>query len=484
MGSTRKMSGSSREPARIPYLPNEIIHQILGYLPDLSTLFEITKIVLPTTLESPPWALFSQYVDRHPLQLQKLVRFVMCVRYGRIPRNRKLRKYLVSNLGNSQSLPISTISVLRKLFNYYNSDKKCRTLLARHQWKIPPLLILDSIHDPANMLQDMSIVSSDIEQLVRSFFGTRLRRTHMRMRDLMTEEYQDRFRHCNSEGYSEAVHEKHWRDSYCLEAYYNTVGAAQNLSIPEIDIDPAPPSHTELHRLRRAFWRLLLHSDLFHGPNAKYRVIHKGEDSDSGRTLSFPSILKLWELEEMECAYHHLREQTELWADPQSASYLPDLASRLLNNFGLFQDVFHQPHGLENPEMAEAKRHITSRWEDYREFLWSCREQITETRWPDISDANRPNAGWLYFIENYRYLNVRAGNDRTESVSCFLGWGYCIWDRSRLESWWLLDHRGTSLLGGKAKSAWWACSQSVHSDCAHCRLLWKPEPETLESLLA
>ena len=49
----RNISGSSQEAGRIPYLPDEIILQILAYVPDLPTMFEIhTKIIISNTIGS------------------------------------------------------------------------------------------------------------------------------------------------------------------------------------------------------------------------------------------------------------------------------------------------------------------------------------------------------------------------------------------------------------------------------------------------
>lgn len=119
------MSGSSREAGRMPHLPNEIILHILEHLPHLPTLFEITNIVNPDALDTPPWCLLSRFVDRYPLQLQKLTRFVMCLHYGESSHEGKnLEENLVSNLENLQPLPLSTVSGLRNVFRQDNLDEK------------------------------------------------------------------------------------------------------------------------------------------------------------------------------------------------------------------------------------------------------------------------------------------------------------------------------------------------------------------------
>ena len=443
------MSGSSQEACRVAYLPDEIILHILEYLPDLPTLFEITAIANPDALNTPPWGLLGRFVDRYPLQLQKLIRFVMCVRYGKISHEKNLEEHLIANLENLQPLPFSTVSGLENLFRQDNLNEKEQQRTA----EILPFLIHDSIYDPITILQDMSIVSSDMEQLVGSFICTRLDRTHVRMKDIITKEYQDKLRLCDGKGHTKAMHEEHWGPRHCLKACPSTMGARQNPPILDIDTDPAPPSPTELHRIRRAVWRLLLYSDLFHEPNPKY-PIHNRESQSSDASFAFLETLTAWELEEIECVYYHLREQMKLWTDPQSSCYSPKLADRLLNTFGPIRNVYHSHGDPEDCDTAEAKRHITYLTGFLREF----KSYETKTEWPDTQDANRPNAGWLYLEENYKVLNVLHGNLRIALVGYFLDWGYCIWDRSRLESWGLVDRRGTNLVGSKAKLAWWACS--------------------------
>ena len=315
MASDRNRSGSSREVGRIPRLPDEIILQILDYLPDISTLYEITNIINPHALDNPPWGFLSRFVDRHPLQMQKLIRFVICVRYAKTP-EKGLEKRLISNLENLKPLPVSTVPGLRNVFGRDNFDQKLLYLLVRHRRtaEIPPSLILGLIHDPAAILQDMSTVSSDMEQVIRSFVNARLHRTHEKMRDLMTEEHRVRFRHCNGEDHSKVVHEEHWGPGYCLKACP---------SKPEIGTKPVPPLHTELHRIRRAFWRLLVYGDLFYATNPKYPFVRKKEFLSLDGLSEFKETLTVWELKELECAYYHLREQMELWADPRSSCYQP-----------------------------------------------------------------------------------------------------------------------------------------------------------------
>ena len=65
----------------------------------------------------------------------------------------------------------------------------------------------------------------------------------------------------------------------------------------------------------------------------------------------------------------------------------------------------------------------------------------TFTYWIDTPDANAENAGSEYFWE---YGGALGYDDyeqevRAEPLTRFLKWGYCIWDKPRLERWGVLD---------------------------------------------
>ena len=218
------MSGSSQQAGRISHLSDEIILQVLESPPDLPTLFEIANNVSPVTLKYPPWSLHSQFVDRYPLQLQKPIKFDICVLYRKTSHEQKLKKHLVSNLENLRPIPPSTASNLQDFLPPENPDEKLPDLLLQHPptAELPPFLIPDSIYDPATIMQDMGVVSSDMALLVSSVVNTRLYRTHAKMRRVTTEEYQARSRHCHVGGRSRARHEEHYRPVYCLKADYSS----------------------------------------------------------------------------------------------------------------------------------------------------------------------------------------------------------------------------------------------------------------------
>ena len=88
-----------------------------------------------------------------------------------------------------------------------------------------------------------------------------------------------------------------------------------------------PQSPTELYRIRRAFWRLRLYFEAFYEPYLVLQTQIRSARSPTALALSgtpqkdplkaqapFFSHLTVWELEEMECAWYQLNEQSrKLW---------------------------------------------------------------------------------------------------------------------------------------------------------------------------
>lgn len=114
-------------------------------------------------------------------------------------------------------------------------------------------LIIEDISEPLSALQDIVLVAQGIQNLEVSFIASRLRQPRHNAR---------------------------------------------------IDQKEHAPSQTELHRIRRAFWRLQLLSDLLQSDSKN--PIH-ADDEDIGE--DFISSLTIWEMEELECAFYHWRSQ-------------------------------------------------------------------------------------------------------------------------------------------------------------------------------
>lgn len=85
------------------------------------------------------------------------------------------------------------------------------------------------------------------------------------------------------------------------------------------------PSLVEIHRVRRALWRLWLYFEI---PNLTRTSKNEASNEDRlDRTLAFFEKLTVWQLEELECVHHHLKYQTQLWRKSCQHchfSFLPD----------------------------------------------------------------------------------------------------------------------------------------------------------------
>lgn len=444
------MTNSILKAGRIPYLPNEILLEIFKYLPDLSTLYEIHEAIDGEAhrLASPAWQVLLPFVKRHPLQLQKLIKLAMCARsrLGKVPTHSKP----LSSLDNCGSLPSETLDAWREHLRK----------ISTRWWESArlPFMVLDRDYDPATMLREMSAISADMEQVVQSFVEVRLHGTHSKMKEIHQEEYEKRYRHCNGSNHSKAMHEKWWGPGYCLKQATATDEKILP-SGPTLAREAVPPSATELHRIQRALWRLLIYSTLYHGPHP-LRSILPWPRWKREEPYNFLQLLTEFEVEEVECVYRHLKEQIDLWADPGHSKYSPDLARRLLDTFGADQKVCKNPFTEECSNDGSThippheNKHISHAFNYYRDQ--NC--MIDRTTFREIPNANRPNAGWKYLHKNHEYFlsdDEFLCGDQAKGVE-FLGWGYCMWDKSRLEDWWLIDrtsaHKG---LAGKAKMEWW-----------------------------
>lgn len=104
----------------------------------------------------------------------------------------------------------------------------------------------------------------------------------------------------------DTVHSANWIDFFVKSFVNSRIENPGDYSgMPE-----APPSSTELHRIRRAFWRLRLYCDLFHGAD-----ITPHEPGHSRTQMKGPQtfLIRLcpWEIEEPECVYGYLQTQSD-----------------------------------------------------------------------------------------------------------------------------------------------------------------------------
>ena len=384
------MSQNISSPDLLWKVPNELVLNILMEMPDVVTLHNFVtaypqsrelyrrcyKEILKTVLHR-----------LKSLQIQKLVCTVISIR------NRP------------------DLSDIEDFENYFDSHL---------EYEDSPLLI-DDVTDSLVALQDIALITQDIEYFQKAFIDRRLRQP------------------CNT----------------------------SNSSRKE-----APPSQIELHRINRGLWRLQLVCEIF---RAQFRgggcITYVGDVADN-----FVESLTHWELEEMECTYYHVREQYSLLkSDTPAKSALcpgipiscqPPIIQRLLINMG---------HSRESPSPSQLEVDDQTDWRHgdlytafrvAREVPWS---RHIQTVWSDQQEANTPNEGWscyFRFCETIcSFFEPSQGFPRSGPVVCFHNWGYCIWDKERLRRWGVL---GTRANGSDVDLKEWSDGNSGRGVCEHC----------------
>ncbi|KAL8780977.1 MAG: hypothetical protein Q9213_006228 [Squamulea squamosa] len=257
-----------------------------------------------------------------------------------------------------------------------------------------------------------------------------------------------------------------------------------------------PPSATELHRIRRAFWRLWLFFELYHHPGLPpgrpYDLVSQRTGNRYFSAVDFFfNPLALWELEEMECAYYHLRRQSHLWRRkcPHCWKYfLPDILTKHLYEcewlpapeepLPSMQQVNQPYRGITLRLFDDANQEQRWRkWDMEEAGLEGMSRTTTPTGdgTPDTEMVNtlvilsdEPSAGWSFVNQNQSVLNMYEGSwqRRRKPMGCFLDWGYCMWDLGRLQAWHLIDDPENGI---EAEPEWWTDGMDRQEMCDHCR---------------
>jgi len=242
------------------------------------------------------------------------------------------------------------------------------------------------------------------------------------------------------------------------------------------------PSSTELHRIRRALWRLRLYFEAFYIPYSTSEVDTQScpdvpievklakECGPWGSSFMlkqkyietqrvFFTQMTVWELEELECAWYHLCHQARtFWCcrcphcDRRQLpdDYVGHLRECEHDNIG---DEEHN-HGCNFKEACSTFRSSLEHPEN-RPRGWNTGKALAQ--WPDPL-ANKPSAGFKFLHAHNKSLNPK-GNPRNPwrwgprgAHKEFVIWGYCMWDRERLQSWHLIDDRDQEVV---AVLDWW-----------------------------
>ena len=215
------------------------------------------------------------------------------------------------------------------------------------------------------------------------------------------------------------------------------------------------PTETELHRIHRAMWSLYLYYEVFHLPF----LLKKGdaplprstieqrtplrhmkpavwETEDMERLqLGFLSCMTDWELVELGCIWYRFHQNLSLYWDYSCPHCHDDLLPDELHQHLEHVCIQGSHYGPCTFETALTWSRV-SRSMGLREFLI-----VNDLpAWPK-SAASIPNAGFD-ILKGYQEMILSARNSPgipRGSLRVFLTWGYCMWDRKRLEAWRLID---------------------------------------------
>lgn len=237
-------------------------------------------------------------------------------------------------------------------------------------------------------------------------------------------------------------------------------------------IEYETPSRTELHRIRRALWRLRLYYEAYYEPYIALAVSERGKtilsdfrtESQDETTKSnglwglskeakteyvrsqthFFWQMTVWELEELECVWFHLTYQVKtLWRHRCPFCDRNPLPDRYVAHIRECQNPRVTPnddHGRWlapsfGPNFAKACHWFRALLED-----WDGNMEHDLSKWPE-GPAREPSAGFTFRFDHHQrivsyYIPPTISRPPLEEL---LKWGYCIWDRERLETCELVD---------------------------------------------
>lgn len=211
-----------------------------------------------------------------------------------------------------------------------------------------------------------------------------------------------------------------------------------------------PATRTELHRVHRAFWRVKLYCELFHridrlvadlqrsataDPAAFFRVSRQARDGGADGLRAFLSHFCDWECDELEAVRNHLcaeRRRLDAFRHSAGTAAAADrIVPRELKFVHRLLDRLPGPGSHVDPhEDLPFGRNLGNR-------IWVFSSRAAPLiQWRDAcSRTARANTSVA------QAKRLQAGQAQR---SCFLQWGWCMWDRARL--------RRCGLLGSGAEA--------------------------------
>ncbi|KAL9012149.1 MAG: hypothetical protein Q9173_003062 [Seirophora scorigena] len=201
--------------------------------------------------------------------------------------------------------------------------------------------------------------------------------------------------------------------------------AKASARLPEPDAEQSPPTRMELHRVRRAIWRLVFFYKLFHLPQPG-SLMHKD------RHL-FHRHLTSWELDEMLSVYHYVRQHVF----PNRLMICRDACGPCL-----YFKV--QIAGRESIKAADAEMPPQLWAEPSASSLPLQLLGTSATPSESFLIDHEPSAGSKFTFKHMDNLLLRLCawhwlHDLTDE--CFHQWAHCIWDAERMRAWQLIPDR-------------------------------------------
>ena len=227
------------------------------------------------------------------------------------------------------------------------------------------------------------------------------------------------------------------------------------------------PSITELHRIRRALWRVCLYLEAFYTPylsksnNEHEEVIT--EEFTALKTQSKPTDISpimdatflakqryidhpyiyfqecffrhmtVWELEEMDCVWNHLSHKHNTFWHRRCAhchrSLLPD---DLIGH--LRERRHHMNHRYEVSDYACNFRDACELFRQRLEKGLEGRTTAFDTAAWSGSLARSSSGGFLFHLDCHAFFNSRGSPPVTcwDRYCSFIDWACCMWDQERI----------------------------------------------------
>ncbi|KAL8720013.1 MAG: hypothetical protein Q9225_003058 [Loekoesia sp. 1 TL-2023] len=370
-----------------------------------------------------------------------------------------------SNLGNEiQRLLLTSLGLRQCLILHSHNANKCLTDVLEHFERINApeikrnLTRLIDRMGPLNFLYEVANISKEIMIAEESLIKTMLTRAHDRIE----------------------------------EARLHQIGNLQVFRAQGSYL--LSPTRMEVHRVRRAIWRLWLYFEFFHDPK------HMGLNQ-----RIFFNRLAMWELEEMDCAYYHIQHQTNLWrrACPNCCELLiPDALTKHTDGCGWtlvgrkadvpidtqenpswdFQSAYTQYRGVMARKAATDDEYVVQTAHDLKSSSVAASGPNNlphAARSPETTSIDyEVSAGFTYVSmkSKLRRRCMAHWQNRDLPMGCFLDWGYCIWDKERMQAWKLVDNPEN---GTRGEFEWWTDGKDRAGCCAHCSKNCFPSlPET------